>query len=229
MHSILFDIVLVSVGVGLGAGMLGPLLVWNRLAYFADSVAHSSVLAVILARYFRIDPVLAIVLMSASFCALAVRARSLFDSSTVFVIFNSSALAVAVLVLHAAPQMHLQPLNILAGDILSAGLEIATVYAIAAVCGLFLLVAWKELLVIAVSKDIARAENIRVTLIEGIFLILLTVFIASAMQIVGALLVNAVLVIPAATARLIARTPLQMAVLSCLYPLSCLCWAAICL
>ena len=71
---------------------------------------------------------------------------------------------------------------------------------------------WKDLVAITVHEDLARTEGVNVLRTQIAFMTLFALVIAMAMKIVGILLVTALLIIPAATARRFSRTPEQMAV-----------------
>ncbi|MEQ9199826.1 MAG: metal ABC transporter permease, partial [Rhodospirillales bacterium] len=73
---------------------------------------------------------------------------------------------------------------------------------------------WRSLLAATVNAELAEAEGIRTTLVEGALVLMIAVVIAIAMKVVGILLITSMLIIPAAAARSFARTPEQMAVLA---------------
>ena len=77
-----------------------------------------------------------------------------------------------------------------------------------------LLVIWKPLLSLTVHEELALVEGVNVSLISAIYTLLIAILVAVAMKIVGALLITALLIIPAATSRQFSRTPEQMALYS---------------
>ena len=76
---------------------------------------------------------------------------------------------------------------------------------------------WRPLLAITVHADLAQVEGVRVWWVSGIYMVLIAVMVAVAMKIVGVLLLTALLLIPAASARQFARTPEHMAVLAVVF------------
>ena len=179
-----------GIGVALLAGPLGCFVVWRRMAYLGDSLAHGALLGVALGLVLGID-------------------------LTIGIVASSAALVAMLLLLQR--QRHLAGdtlLVILAPGALSLGLVAVRIYggAAAILCGIALL--WRPLLAVTVHEELARAEGARVTLVSIVFMLLIAMTVALAMKIVGILLIASLLIIPAAAARRLARTPEQMAVLA---------------
>jgi zinc transport system permease protein len=74
-----------------------------------------------------------------------------------------------------------------------------------------LIAIWKPLLSLTVHEELAFVEGVNISLISAIYTLLIAVLVAIAMKIIGALLITALLIIPAATARQFSKTPEQMA------------------
>ena len=101
------------------------------------------------------------------------------------------------------------------GDILTVtNLEIKffIIAAILVTSSLFFI--WEKLVLMTINENIAKAENINTKIIQSIFLILLIVFVATCVKIVGILLITSMLIIPAATSRQITNSPGNMAIVS---------------
>ncbi|MEC7924942.1 MAG: metal ABC transporter permease, partial [Thermodesulfobacteriota bacterium] len=73
---------------------------------------------------------------------------------------------------------------------------------------------WEKLVLMTINENIAKADNINVKIIQSIFLILLVIFVATCVKIVGILLITSMLIIPAATSRQITSSPGKMAIVS---------------
>jgi len=73
---------------------------------------------------------------------------------------------------------------------------------------------WRQLLAITVNEELAHVAGVRIRLVHTFFLILIALTVALAIKIIGALLLTAMLIIPAAAARPISNTPEQMAVIA---------------
>lgn len=203
-------------GIALAAGPLGCFVVWRRMAYFGDATAHAAILGVALA--LALDTMVPLgVLASAVAMALAVTVlagRGL-AVDTLLGVAAHSALAFGVLALVLTGERGLDLEAYLFGDILlvSPG-GIAAIWAGAALVLALLVWRWSALLTATVSEDLARAEGIRPARERLILMLAVALLVAMAIEVVGALLVTAMLVIPAATARPFAGTPERMAVLA---------------
>ena len=79
---------------------------------------------------------------------------------------------------------------------------------------LYLTIAFRKILLIRINEDLARIKNIKIDFWQISFLLLLSILIALAMQIVGVLLLTAMMIIPSAIARIMAKSPLQMIIIS---------------
>ena len=206
-----------GLGVALVAGPLGCFIVWRRMAYFGDSLAHSALLGVALGIILNVDPALGVLVSSAALALLLVvlqRQRRL-ASDTLLGILAHSGLALSLVVLSFFETLRIDLLAYLFGDVLSVtASDLAWIYG----AGLFALAAlaaiWRPLLMLTIHEDLARAEGVPVTLVRLVFVVLVALVIAAAMKVVGILLITSLLIIPAAAARQFARTPEQMALLS---------------
>jgi zinc transport system permease protein len=101
------------------------------------------------------------------------------------------------------------------GDLLAVGpKDVALLWAGTLFILFALIICWRALLSITVDEDLAKVEGVNVTLIRLLLMLLLALLIAGALRTVGVLLITSLLVIPAAAARRLSKTPEQMAVLA---------------
>lgn len=202
------------------AAMLGPLgafVVWRRMAYFGDTIAHASLLGVALALMFDGLPIVVAVFLVAAAVAwvLAHYTRDKrFAADTLLGILSHSALALGLVLL----ALNREPVDVnayLFGDVLTAGPEGISTLALLSVFVLGMLFAhWRKWLMMTLSPDIARVEGIN-TAREQLWLTLtLAAVIALSIKLTGILLITALLIIPAAAARYLAKSPLHMALLA---------------
>ena len=215
MEDFLLRAFLAGLGVVLLAGPLGCFIVWRRMAYFGDSLAHNALLGVALGLLLGIDLSLGVIVGSAMLAAflLAMQQQKQIASDTLLGLMAHSGLALGLVVLSFFETLRVDLLSYLFGDILAVSMtDLVWVY-VSAFVGLIVLAAiWRPLLAITVHEDLARAEGIGVWPARLTFVLLIAVVISIAMKVVGILLITALLIIPAATARRFARTPEQMAV-----------------
>ena len=212
---------LAGIALALVAGPLGCVVVWRRMAYFGDTLAHSALLGVALAVSTDLVPIIGVVFIGVVLAALLfwLEQRRELSADTLLGILSHSALALGLIVF-ALLQTRVPGIDLMAylfGDILAVNLkEIVWMYAgavfiLAVFAGL-----WRPLIAISINEDMARIDGINVQGVRFVFMLLLAMVIAAAIKVVGILLVTAMLIIPAASARAFSSTPVQMVLLSLL-------------
>jgi zinc transport system permease protein len=213
----LWRALLAGVGVAVLTGPLGSFVVWRRLAYFGDTLAHAALLGVALGLVAGLDLILGVAAVCAGVAVLLVllRERRTLAGDTVLGILSHGALALGLLVLAIAEGPRVDFSAYLFGDILAVtGGDLLWVYGIGAAVLAALAVLWRPLLALAVHEEVARVEGVPVRSVGIGFMVLMAAVVALAMKVVGVLLVTALLIIPAAAARPFARTPEGMAALA---------------
>jgi len=208
-----------GLGVALVAGPFGSFVVWRRLAYFGDTLAHAALLGVACALLFDLAPTLGVLLVCLTLALLLflLQKKRRLAGDTLLGILSHSALALGLVVLSRMETVRVDLMGYLFGDILAISrADLGWIYGGGAVAlaGLFLL--WRPLLAITADEDLARVEGVRVDLVQASYLLLMALVVAIMMKIVGLILVTALFIIPAAAARQLARTPEGMALLAAL-------------
>ena len=217
MEDFLVRALLAGLAVALAAGPLGAFVVWRRMAYFGGALSHTALLGVALGFLLGVEPGLgvAFVVIAAALMLGAmgnVRGLSL---DTLLGIVAHAALAAGLIVSATLDQVRVDLMAYLFGDILAVGWnEVTWLWVGAAVILVLLLALWRPLLNATVHADLAFVEGVKVRRVELAFMLMLALVVALAMKVVGILLVTAMLVIPAASARGFARTPEAMGVLA---------------
>ncbi|WP_306031171.1 metal ABC transporter permease [Stappia sp. MMSF_3263] len=206
-----------GIGVALVAGPLGCFIVWRRLAYFGDTLSHAALLGVALAFLFEVNITLAVFAVSVlvSLALLLLQRRASLSSDALLGLLAHSSLALGLMALAFMSWVRIDLMGFLFGDILAVStMDILAIYA----GGVFVLVVlaaiWTPLFAATVNRELAEAEGLRPDRANLVFMILLATVIAISMKIVGVLLITAMLIIPAATARRLSGGPEQMAVLA---------------
>ncbi|WP_439527345.1 metal ABC transporter permease [Pannonibacter sp.] len=211
--------VIAGLGVAFVAGPLGCFIVWRRLAYFGDTLSHAALLGVALAFLLEINITLAVfaVCTVISLLLLALQKRGGLSSDALLGLLAHSSLALGLVCLAFMTWVRMDLMGFLFGDILSVSrLDIGLIYGGGIVVLAVLVWIWRPLFAATVSADLAEAEGLRPERANLIFMVLMATVIAIAMKIVGVLLITALLIIPAATARRLASGPEQMAFLAAL-------------
>ncbi len=127
-------------------------------------------------------------------------------------IFAHGALSLGLVALAFMENVRIDLVAYLFGDILAiSNTDLGWIFVGGGLALLGLLLIWKPLLAITIHEDLARVEGIPVDRINWIFLGLIALIVAVMMKVVGMLLVTALLIIPAATARRFATNPEMMA------------------
>ncbi|GAB2891931.1 zinc ABC transporter permease subunit ZnuB [Microbulbifer echini] len=204
--------------VALASGPLGCFAVWRRMAYFGDTLAHSALLGVTLGFVLHIMPTLAV---GATCCLLAIllvylQRRQKLAVDTLLGILSHSMLALGIVTVSLF-EIKVDLLSLLLGDLLAVGARDLALMSITVLGILGLLYwLWEKLLAFTLHEELASVEGIPVERVRMALMLMLALLIAIAMKVVGVLLITALLIIPAATARRLSRTPEQMALLASL-------------
>ena len=207
---------LVSVGIGAVAGPLGCFLLWRRMAYFGDTMAHSALLGVALGIILGTSPIVSVfaIVFFAALSLLFLQKAVHLASDTLLGLLSHSALALGVVILAlSGSTLGHGLLSYLFGDVLAVTRgDLIVVWAGGLVCLAVLAYIWRPLVALTVHEDLARAEDSPVERSQIIYMILIAGAVAAGMKVVGVLLIVALLIIPAAAAQSLSRTPEQMAV-----------------
>ncbi len=207
---------LAGVGLSLATGPLGSFVVWRRMAYFGDATAHAAILGVALALAADL-PVTFGTLMVALAMALTVSvlaARGWAMDTTLGVLAHS-ALAFGLVAVSFVPGARTDLSAYLFGDILAVSrADLAFIWVGAVLVAGLLAWRWQALLTSTLNEDLAHASGLNPARERLVLTLALTVVVAVAIKVVGALLIAALLIIPAAAARGLARTPESMAMMA---------------
>ena len=209
---------LAGVGTAIAAGFLGSFVVWRRMAYFGDATAHAAVLGVAIALGFQVSILGSVgvvaVLMAVGLWALTGRG---FAADTVLGVLSHGALALGLLAVALVPSARVDLDTYLFGDVLTVSkTDLAVIWGGAAVVVGVLAWRWSRMLTATVSPDLAYAAGIDPRREQLILTLLLAGVVAVSIKVVGALLITALLIIPAAAARNLSRTPEARAVIAVL-------------
>ena len=207
---------LAGLGVALAAGPLGCFVVWRRMAYFGDATAHAAILGVAIAIALSMSVFLGaliVALLMAMFVSLLDWRGYAMD--TLLGVLAHSALAFGLVAASFLSGVRIDLMAYLFGDILSVGRgDLALIWggsiAVLALVGW----RWQALLTATLNPDLAYAAGINPKREELVLTLALALVVAVAIKVVGVLLIGAMLIIPAATARPFAATPERMAALA---------------
>ncbi|MDE0250851.1 MAG: metal ABC transporter permease [Gammaproteobacteria bacterium] len=206
---------LAGIGLALVTGPAGCFVVWRRLAYFGETIAHSALLGVALAMLFGFSLALGIFVTASAVVVVMfyLERHDTLPTDTLLGLMAHGGLALGLVILSFFPNIQLDLHALLFGDILAVTrADLVLIWAGGAVALAVLLWMWRPLLAATVSPDLATVAKLKPERAQLIFGILVAAIIAVAIKIVGVLLIVALLVIPAATMRRFASSPENMAV-----------------
>ena len=203
---------LAGAGFALSAGLLGVFVVWRRMAYFGDATAHAAILGVALALGLSVSVtggVFAVALLAGLAVHMLSDRRVSGDSILGVIAHGSLGLGLVAVALTPGQRVNLDAY--LFGDLLTtAWSDVAVIWGGAALTAAVIFWRWQRLLTATVSPDLAYAAGIDPRREQLVLTLLLAAMVALGIKVVGALLVTALLIIPAAAARPTARTPETM-------------------
>jgi len=198
----------------LAAGPLGSFVVWRRMSYFGDTLAHASLLGVAFGLLLNISPFYAVIAVTLLLALLLVwlERRPHLAIDTLLGIMAHCALSLGLVVVSLMSGVRVDLMAYLFGDLLAV--TPADLYTIAAGVAVVLIVLaanWRALLSMTISPELAQVDGVNIQRTKMVLMLVTALTIGVAMKFVGALIITSLLIIPAATARRFARTPEQMA------------------
>jgi zinc transport system permease protein len=208
----------ILIGMGLVCAMcpLGCIVLWKRLSYFGDAIAHASLLGIVVGLLAFKYMTLVVIVFSVLFAIILFFLRKDGASDAIIIIFSYGFLSLGLFLLVFIPHSNqVDIFSYLFGDILLVSYkDILFVFVCSAALLVWLYFRWKQLLLISINEDLAIVSNINSKKIDLEFMIALAFFVALSVGIVGVFLIVALLVIPASSARNLSSSPEQMLVLS---------------
>lgn len=209
---------LAGLGVAIAAAPLGCFVVWRRMAYFGDATAHAAILGVAISLTLSMS-IFAGVLFVALLMALTISTLSGrgYAMDTLLGVMAHSALAFGLVAVSFLSGIRIDLMAYLFGDILAVTpADLAIIWGGALLVLVLIGSRWSALLTATLNSDLAYASGIDPKREQLVLTISLAIVVAVAIKVVGVLLISAMLIIPAATARPFSRTPEGMAVIAAL-------------
>ncbi|AWK14896.1 zinc ABC transporter permease subunit ZnuB [Candidatus Fukatsuia symbiotica] len=196
------------------AGPLGSFVVWRRMSYFGDTLAHASLLGVAFGLLLNINlfyTVIAITLVLALVLVWLERKPQL-AIDTLLGILAHSALSLGLVVVSLMSNVRVDLMAYLFGDLLSVTFGDIWLIASGVIVVLVLLCwQWPALLSMTISPELAHVDGVNLQRTKMLLMLITALTIGLSMKFVGALIITSLLLIPTAAARRFARTPEQMA------------------
>lgn len=207
---------LAGFGLSLATGPLGSFVVWRRMAYFGDATSHAAILGVALALATDLPVGLGTLIVALAMAVtVATLAAKGWAMDTTLGVLAHSALAFGLVAVSFLPGVRTDLSAWLFGDILAVSkADLGFIWAGAGLVLALLVWRWQALLTSTLNEDLAHASGLNPDRERLILVIALAVVVSVAIKVVGALLIAALLIIPAAAARALSRTPEAMAAMA---------------
>jgi len=214
MIEFLLPSIFAGIGIALIAGPLGSFVVWRKMAYFGDTLAHASLMGLSLGFLLDVNSNLALLVCCIILAILLVglQKQKVVATDTLLGILAHSSLSIGLISLSFLKNIRVDLMSYLFGDLLSVTpTDLIFIWVGVIVIALILFFLWKPLLSMSINEELAEVEGVNTGLMRLILMIMIGVVIALGMKFVGALIMTSLLIIPAAGARKLSKTPEQMA------------------
>ncbi|MDD1792934.1 zinc ABC transporter permease subunit ZnuB [Enterovibrio makurazakiensis] len=198
-------------------GPLGSFVVWRKMAYFGDTLAHASLFGLALGFMLQVSLNLALIAscLTIAILLVALQRKSSVSTDTLLGIIAHTSLSLGLVSISFVDDLRVDLMSYLFGDLLSVTFaDLSLIAAGCAFVSIALYLLWRPLLAITVNEDMARVDGYNVDRLKLILMLMVGLVIAIAMKFVGALIITSLMIIPAATARRFAVSPEQMAMLA---------------
>ena len=209
--------IIAGIGIALVTGPLGCFVVWRRLSFFGDTLAHSALLGVLISITLDINDSLTIFVVASLVAILLLRLERTTNlaGDSLLGLISHSSLAIGLVILGFLSFIRFDVMGVLFGDILSVNSnDLLVIWIGGALILVVLSYIWKPLFASTVNYELAEAEGMKPERVNAIFTILLAALIAISIKMIGVLLITGLLIIPTAMARNLSDNPRQMVILS---------------
>lgn len=207
-----------GIGIAFVTGPLGCFVVWRRLSYYGESIAHSSLLGAGIGILIGIGINFGVVFICLLFGILFLwlQQSKALSSDTLLGVLAHFALAVGIIVI-SFNKIKIDLHAFLFGDILTVSInDIWGMYIGVLIAITLILSNWSSLLLVTLDEDLAKSEGINPLYVNILLTTIMTIVVALSLQIIGLLLITAMLIIPAATARRLVNSPEGMVIVATL-------------
>lgn len=193
-------------------GILGTMIVNNKMAFFSDALGHSALTGIALGMVLGISNMnVGMIIFAVIFALLLnyVKNKTSYGADTIISVFSSIAIALGLAMLAQSGSFNKYS-SYLVGDILSiTNIEILYVFLASIVVYAFWYFTFNKLNVISINSTLAKSKGINVKKIDNIFVVLIAIMVMISIRWIGILLINSLLILPAASSRNIAKNMRQ--------------------
>lgn len=200
--------------------LMGCFLMWRRMVFLSDTLSHGAILGVALGLFLHINIYVSVLVIAFGVALiLSRRNQSHFLPPEVWMsILSYTSLALGLILLVLNRQTRVDPDSILFGDILGVSVtDLGWLLGIGILVGSVCYKNWRQWLLMSLDEDLAYTSGVCVNRHRLLFVCMVALIIAVGMKMIGALLLPALLILPAATVSRFSRTPEQMVLFSVIF------------
>lgn len=185
-------------------GMMGTLIVNNRMAFFSDALGHSALTGIALGTLLGIaDMNLSMLVFAICFALFLnrIKRKKTVSTDTVISVFASLSMAIGLVILSRNGNFAKYS-ALLVGDVLSIEVkEIGMLFIIFVITLIFWLLCFNKLLLISINETVAKSKRINIAIMEDAFSVIIAITVMASVRWIGILIINALLILPAAASR----------------------------
>ena len=209
---------LAGIGVTMAAAPLGCFIVWRRMAYFGEATAHSAMLGIALSLTFEFSVFAGATLLALIMASVVTltQGRSLYFD-TLLGVGGHMSLAAGLVIVSFISGVRIDLMAYLIGDILAVSkMDLLLIWFGGVIILSLIIWRWSPLLLVTLNEDLASSNGFNPKRESFVLTVALAIVVAVGIKVVGVLLIVAMLIIPAASARSLASTPEGMAIIASL-------------
>ncbi len=216
LEAFLLQPLLAVILIAISCSTLGVFVLWKKLSYFGDALSHAVLLGLAFSVIFEMNQIFALIIFAIIFAALVTTlSQNRFFSKDIIIMISSYFCVAVAIILNDVWIKDFNFASYIFGDVLAVSdQEIQALAAISVATIFYVIFAFKKILLININQDLARIENVKTEIWNFSFLLLLALVIALSVKIVGVFLMTALLILPAAIARIFSASAKQMMLLS---------------
>lgn len=188
-------------------GILGTMIVNNKMAFFSDALGHSALTGVAIGVIFGMsETTFSMIIYAAIFALLmnSIKRKRTLSTDTIISVFASFSMAIGLVILSIGGNFS-QYSSLLVGDVLSISKrEIIYLLITFVITLVFWLLCFNKLHAMSVNETLARSKNVKTKLLDNLFVVLIAIIVMLSIKWIGILIINALLILPAASSRNIA-------------------------
>ena len=206
-----------GIGLAFVTGPLGCFVVWRRLSYFGDTLAHSALLGVTIAFSLEFNIALSVFITSSvvALFLIQLQKKTNLPGDALLGLLAHSSLGVGLVAIGFLSFIRFDVMGLLFGDILAVNVnDLLVIWIGGALILIILKLIWKPLFASTVNYELAEAEGLNPERAKAIFTLLMAAIIAISIKMIGLLLITGMLIIPAAMARNVSNSPKGMIIFS---------------